>query len=81
MVDTSGGENLCVSSIFHKSFIEVNEEGVEAAAATAGVLMVTSLTRKYKLDFVADHPFLFVVREDKTRFLLFVGQIHNPISG
>ncbi|XP_022865503.1 serpin-ZXA-like [Olea europaea var. sylvestris] len=80
MVDSPTGQNLYVSSIFHKSFIEVNEEGTEAAAATAGVIKQRSLTMEDNLDFVADHPFLFVVREDMTGVVLFIGQIHNPLS-
>ncbi|KAL2459130.1 Serpin-ZX [Forsythia ovata] len=80
MVDSPFGKNLYVSSIFHKSFIEVNEEGTEAAAATAGVIKLKSLDMEDKLDFVADHPFLFVVREDMTGVVLFIGQIHNPLS-
>ncbi|CAA2957775.1 serpin-ZX-like [Olea europaea subsp. europaea] len=80
MVDSPFGKNLYVSSIFHKSFIEVNEEGTEAAAATAGVIKQRSLTMEDNLDFVADHPFLFVVREDMTGVVLFIGQIHNPLS-
>ncbi|XP_022895421.1 serpin-ZX-like [Olea europaea var. sylvestris] len=81
MVDSPADQNLYVSSIFHKSFIEVNEEGTEAAAATDAVMMLRSRAIGYKLDFVADHPFLFVVREDTTGILLFIGQIHNPLSG
>ncbi|CAA3033219.1 serpin-ZX-like [Olea europaea var. sylvestris] len=81
MVDSPTGQNLYVSSIFHKSFIEVNEEGTEAAAATAGVVMLCSFVIEDELDFVADHPFLFVVREDTTGVLLFIGQIDNPLLG
>ncbi|KAL2504171.1 Serpin-ZX [Abeliophyllum distichum] len=81
MVDSSVGQNLHVSSIFQKSFIEVNEEGTEAAAATAAVVMLKSYQMEDELDFVADHPFLFVVREDTTGVPLFIGQIHNPLSG
>ncbi|CAI9777793.1 unnamed protein product [Fraxinus pennsylvanica] len=81
MVDSSIGQNLYVSNIFHKSFIEVNEEGTEAAAATGCVLMLEGSPRRIrKRDFVADHPFLFVVREDMTGVVLFIGQIHNPLS-
>ncbi|KAL2459140.1 Serpin-ZX [Forsythia ovata] len=72
-------QRLYVWSIFHKSFIEVNEEGTEAAAATASVVSAKSLPMAW--DFVADHPFLFVVREDTTGVVLFIGQIHNHISG
>ncbi|CAA0830145.1 Serpin-ZX [Striga hermonthica] len=81
MVDSAVAQNLYVSSIFHKSFIEVNEEGTEAAAASAGVVKLRALmVEEDELDFVADHPFLFVVREDVTGVVLFVGQVLNPLS-
>ncbi|KAL3732777.1 hypothetical protein ACJRO7_022319 [Eucalyptus globulus] len=81
MVDSLEGGNLYVSSIFHKSFIEVNEEGTEAAAASAGVIRLKGLAFPEKIDFVADHPFLFLVREDMTGTVLFVGQVLNPQAG
>ncbi|GER39269.1 serpin-like protein [Striga asiatica] len=81
MVDSAVAQNLYVSSIFHKSFVEVNEEGTEAAAASAGVVKLRALMVEVdELDFVADHPFLFVVREDVTGVVLFVGQVLNPLS-
>ncbi|GJR03569.1 protease inhibitor I4, serpin, conserved site-containing protein [Tanacetum coccineum] len=66
MVDNpSVGQNLYVSSIHHKSFIGGKARGTEAAAVTAGVVMLMSLRRPdVKVDFVADHPFFFVIRED-----------------
>ncbi|KAL3617785.1 hypothetical protein CASFOL_038106 [Castilleja foliolosa] len=76
MVDSTVG----VNKIYHKTFIEVNEEGTEAAVAMAvGVPSYSSGWRHVDLfDFVADHPFLFVVREDMTGVVLFVGQVLNP---
>ncbi|KAH7847172.1 hypothetical protein Vadar_022815 [Vaccinium darrowii] len=79
--DSTVGRNLYVSSIFHKSFIEVNEEGTEAAAASAGVVKLRGLSMTEKIDFVADHPFLFVIREDMTGVVLFIGQVLNPLVG
>ncbi|XP_023753475.1 serpin-ZX [Lactuca sativa] len=78
MVESSMGKNLYVSSIHHKSFVEVNEEGTEAAAASAAVVMLRSLMTGDKIDFVADHPFVFVIREDMTGVVLFMGQIVDP---
>lgn len=80
MVDSPVGKRLYVSSIFHKSFIEVNEEGTEAAAASAGVIALRSLIISNKLDFVADHPFLFLIREDLTGTILFSGHVLNPLA-
>ena len=59
-------ESLVVFKIFHKSFIEVNEAGTEAAAATAFDYMGfgLSLDDTPKIEFVADHPFLFLIRDD-----------------
>lgn len=82
MVDSpTVGRNLYVSSIFHKSFIEVNEEGTEAAAASAAVVQLRGLSFPEKIDFVADHPFLFVIREDMTGVVLFIGHVLNPLLG
>lgn len=79
MVDSLVGQNLCVSNIFHKSFIEVNEEGTEAAAATAATILLRSMRVPTTVDFVADRPFLFVIREDLTGTILFVGRVLNPL--
>ncbi|KAL3637177.1 hypothetical protein CASFOL_019476 [Castilleja foliolosa] len=71
---------LRVRKIYQETSIEVNEEGTEAAAATAAVVQYYAGMRKVDppIDFVADHPFLFVVREDMTGVVLFVGQVLNP---
>ncbi|XP_047088029.1 serpin-ZX-like [Lolium rigidum] len=83
MVDYSSlDRSMSVSSVFHKSFVEVNEEGTEAAAASASVVrMCKSLRAKppTKVDFVADHPFIFVIREDTTGVVLFIGHVVNPV--
>ncbi|KAJ0785356.1 putative Serpin family protein [Helianthus annuus] len=59
--------NLYVSSVIHKSVVEVNEEGIEAAAVTVVTFDIGCPLRKIMIkdwvDFVADHPFLFVIRE------------------
>ncbi|KAA0065280.1 serpin-ZX [Cucumis melo var. makuwa] len=79
MVESQTAQNLHVSKIFHKSFIEVNEEGTEAAAASAAVIAYRSFRPVEIIDFVADRPFLYVIREDKTGSLLFIGQVLNPL--
>ncbi|MCD7460532.1 hypothetical protein HAX54_043698 [Datura stramonium] len=61
MVDSTQAEELFVSEMFHKSFIEVNEEGTEAAAVTAENIELCSSTIEKPIDFVADHPFLFLI--------------------
>jgi serpin B len=80
MVDSVEDQKLYVSKIFHKSFIIVNEEGTEAAAVTYAFCQSFGPPRP-QLDFVADHPFLFLIKEDWTRTILFVGQVLNPLVG
>ncbi|MCH84596.1 serpin-ZX [Trifolium medium] len=82
MVDSPMDKDLYVSKIFHKSFIEVKEEGTEAAAATVGEMMVGCSMGDFttpEIDFVADHPFLFMIREDISETILFMGQVLNPL--
>ena len=70
-------KDLLVSSIFHKSYIEVNEEGTEAAASTA-VIFEMQAARIYP-SFVADHPFLFMIREETHGIVFFFGAVLNPL--
>ena len=67
---------LFVSHVIHKAFIEVNEEGTEAAAASAVVMM----SRMMIQPFCADHPFLFLIRHNKTGAVLFLGSLVDPTS-
>uniref|UniRef100_A0A1J3DDW0 Serpin-Z3 n=1 Tax=Noccaea caerulescens TaxID=107243 RepID=A0A1J3DDW0_NOCCA len=77
MVDSpTNGDNLYVSSILHKACIEVDEEGTEAAAVSVATIVPMCLIENP--DFVADHPFLFTVREDKSGVILFIGQVLDP---
>ena len=58
----------------HKAYLEVNEEGSEAAAATAvGIAMMCMPPR-----VTADHPFLFAIRDNRSRAVLFLGRVMNP---
>ncbi len=69
-------KELFISRALHKAFIEVNEEGTEAAAAT-GIVMEITAVRKRKV-FRADHPFIFLIYEKKTENIIFFGRILNP---
>ncbi|PQP95011.1 serpin-ZX-like [Prunus yedoensis var. nudiflora] len=82
MVESPPGEDPFVSVILQGAVIEVNEEGTEAAAVTAFVKKQGSKLYKprKKIDFVADHPFLFFIREEMTGAVLFIGQLLNPLQ-
>lgn len=73
-----GADPLNISEVIHKAFIEVNEEGTEAAGAT-GVVMGkgAAITNEPKC-FLADHPFLFVIRDRKSNAVLFCGRVLEP---
>ena len=73
-------EPLQISEVIHKAFIEVNEEGTEAAAATAVIMKkrVSISTRPRIPVFKADHPFVFVIRDNKSGSILFVGRLSDP---
>jgi serpin B len=77
----TGGEQLDISAVIHKAFVDVNEEGTEAAAATGVVVGVTSAAPPPKPRyFKADHPFLFLIRDHKTGSVLFMGRLETPKS-
>ncbi|XP_015137679.2 leukocyte elastase inhibitor isoform X1 [Gallus gallus] len=71
----SGAHDLFLSKIVHKAFVEVNEEGTEAAAATAGIAMLCMVIEE---DFNADHPFLFFLRHNPTKSIVFFGRYASP---
>merc|ERR1719225_518422 len=72
-----GSRNLYVSEVVQKAFIEVNEEGSEAAAATAGIMMMRSMPMPPE-EFRADRPFLFFLRDKLNGMLLFQGRLSDP---
>jgi len=68
-----------ISEVLHKTFVEVNEEGTEAAAVTGVKMMMTAMPRpEDKFSFVCDHPFLCAIRDDVTGSVLFLGAIYDP---
>ena len=69
-------KDLRIDELFHKAFVEVSEEGTEAAAATA--VVVVRKTSIISNEFKANRPFLFFIRENETGNILFFGRIANP---
>lgn len=72
----SGSRDLFISKIVHKAFVEVNEEGTEAAAATAGIATFCMLLPEE--EFTAGHPFIFFIRHNPTANVLFLGRVCSP---
>jgi len=77
----TGNRDLFISQVIHQAFVEVNEEGTEAAAATAVIVALSSAipnkTPKI-LVFRADHPFMFLIQHNATGNILFMGRVVNP---
>ncbi|XP_037375065.1 leukocyte elastase inhibitor-like [Talpa occidentalis] len=72
MTDTT---DIFISKMIHKSFVEVNEEGTEAVAITVGIFMRKSGIEQ---NFVADHPFIFMIRHNSSGSILFLGRLCSP---
>jgi serpin B len=85
-IDGSSGiegstDGLYINAVIHKAFVDVNEKGTEAAAATAAhsQLMKKSYdTPPPPVIFRADHPFIFLIQENKTGSILFIGRVTDP---
>jgi len=74
----NGKRDLFISAVIHKAYVEVNEEGTEAAAATGVVMRLTSIGPAPIPVFRADHPFLFLIRDNHSGSILFIGRVANP---
>lgn len=72
------GERLRIDEVRHKAFVEVNEEGAEAAAATSVGMMRASFSPAKTFNLVVDRPFLCAIRDDRTGAILFMGAINDP---
>ena len=68
-------QSLAVDSIIHKAVVEVDEKGTVAAAATS--IVITPISASYNAEFTADHPFMFMIKDNKTDAILFLGQVNN----
>jgi serpin B len=75
----STADRLMIDVVVHKAFVDVNEEGTEAAAATGvGVKLAAAPVEAPPKVFQADHPFLFLIRDRATGSVLFLGRVANP---
>lgn len=75
--DLNVEEGLKIHEVIHQAFVEVNEEGTEAAAATAVVIGITSVGPRIPT-FRADHPFIFLIQDKNTGIILFLGRVSDP---
>ena len=71
-----GKKDLYISKVIHKAFVDVNEEGTEAAAATAVVMATKSMPMEFV--FRADHPFIFAILDKQSGSVLFLGRLMKP---
>jgi serpin B len=74
-----GTGNLYIGDVFHKAFVQVDENGTEAAAATAVIIKYRSSAIKKPLPvFIANRPFIFLIRDVQTNAVLFMGKLNDP---
>jgi serine protease inhibitor len=71
-------EELYISEVIHKSYIDVNETGTEAAAVTSVGFATTSMPSEQPIPFFVDRPFVYAITEDDTGAILFIGEVNNP---
>ena len=71
-------DKLHISDVIHEAFIEVDEEGTEAAAATAVVMDLTAAPADEPVELTLDRPFLFAIRDRDTSAILFLGRVTDP---
>ncbi|KAH9802088.1 serpin-ZX [Citrus sinensis] len=76
-----GEGNLYISSIFQKSLIEVNEGGTKPVATSVVRVALMCMPLYDKIYFVANHPFVFIIREDMIGLVMFIGHVLNPLAG
>jgi serine protease inhibitor len=78
----TGRRDFAISAVIHKAFVDVNEEGTEAAAATAVTMRALAMRAPGPSPpvFRADHPFIFLIRDNGSRSILFMGRMTDPAS-
>lgn len=79
MMRSDRAGTLVISAVIQKAFMDVNEEGTEAAAATAvGIRATAVFNPDMPIEFRADHPFVFLIRDRETGSILFLGRLLIP---
>ncbi|GAB4315321.1 MAG: serpin family protein [Candidatus Zixiibacteriota bacterium] len=80
MIPVTPSQNVYISEVKHKTFVEVNEQGTEAAAVTSVGMATTSFDPDppQRFDMIVDRPFLFAIRDNRTGIVLFMGVIVDP---
>ena len=75
-----GKGQLAISEAMHKAYVDVTEEGTEAAAATGLTMRATAMIKpEPPIEFLADHPFLFLIRDTRSGVILFIGRLMDPV--
>ena len=75
----TGKRDFAISAVIHKAYVDVNEEGTEAAAATAVTMRALAMRAEHPpVIFLADHPFVFLIRDNHSNSILFMGRMANP---
>ena len=75
----TGKRDLYISDVIHKAFVSVDEAGTEAAAATAVIMRLTSAPAS-AIEITVDRPFIFLIRDNGTGTILFIGRVLNPVA-
>ncbi len=76
----TGGRDLFISEVVHKAFVKVDETGTEAAAATGLIMATTAMPSDPPLPFILDRPFVFLIMDDISGTVLFMGRVANPAN-
>ena len=74
----TGDRSLFISDVLHKAFVAVDEEGTEAAAATAVIMAEMAVIEEPAIEMKLDRPFLFLIHDNATGTVLFAGRVLNP---
>ena len=75
-----GNRDLYIGAVLHKAFVSVDEDGTEAAAATAVIMKTTSAPLAEPLNFTVDRPFIYLIRDGQTGSILFMGRVVEPVE-